>query len=88
MSVRKLYVIYDVVAQESGPINEFKNDGVAWRWFEEMLAKEKVDVKDFILMHVGTCDHELNSVTGESPREVMANVNMEEATMEDVVDAS
>ena len=53
-----LYVIYDVVAQESGSILELKNDAVAQRIVQNMLRENKLSAKDFRLYLLGRYDNE------------------------------
>ena len=67
----KLYVVYDRVAEESGPVFEAKNNGVAWRKYARMLNSEKDLVKysDYMLLCVGKVDHDLNKVEGIFPAE-------------------
>jgi hypothetical protein len=61
-----LYVIYDRVAEESGPIFEAKNDLVADRNFKKLLSEHKTELSnDFKLLRIGTFDHETNGVQGE-----------------------
>lgn len=71
-----LYVIHDRVQEESGRINEFKNDATAFRAYCEWRDKQP-NPDDFQLLCVGRIDHELNTITEESPsREVYPNVNL------------
>lgn len=60
-----LYVIYDRVAEESGPVYEAKNDGVASRMYAEFLRKITARPEDYLLLRVGTIDHRTSLVTGE-----------------------
>lgn len=51
--VMKLYALYDRVAEESGPIAEAKNDGVALRMYQHMLASKQLPPDDYQLICVG-----------------------------------
>jgi len=63
---RKLYVIYDRVAMESGPIFEAKNDGIARRQFENAMENQRY-AHEQALLRVGEINHETNLVVGEIP---------------------
>jgi len=62
-----IYVMYDRVAQESGPVWEAKNDGVAVRGFNQMLEKSRVPPEEYRLLRVASMDKETNEVTPVSP---------------------
>lgn len=57
----ELYVIYDKVAMESGPVFEAKNQGVAQRNFVRFMAKTDSG-EDFRLLRLGTIDHDTQLV--------------------------
>ncbi len=70
---RRLYVIYDKVALESGPNFEAKNDGIALRNFQRFIAEKKNEdnlffATDMELIRVGTIDKETNEI-GSAPEE-------------------
>ena len=75
-----MYVVFDKVAEESGPIFEAKNDAIALRKFNTMLQSEKVyDQGDYDLFYMGTVDHEKNIVYGIiDPKKVIASLDMED----------
>lgn len=52
----ELYTIYDVVADECGPIFQAKNFPVATRYVEEMLKGASVKLSDYYLKQVGYFD--------------------------------
>lgn len=59
-----LYVIFDRVAEESGPIFEAKNDGTAARAARDLVATAKgARAHEFQLLKLGTIDHEKNAIT-------------------------
>lgn len=55
--INNLYVVYDKVAEESGPIFEAKNDGVAQRASNTMLENTPRKY-EFELWSLGNIDHE------------------------------
>lgn len=65
----RLYVIWDRVSEDAGPISGYKNDGVALREFQkyiEKLVEQGHNREDFDLMYVGTYDNEdPNILSGE-----------------------
>lgn len=66
-----LYVVYDRVAEESGPIYEAVNDGVALRQFRRLQEKMQTDPSEHWLMHIGYYDNKKNTVTGCAARQVV-----------------
>lgn len=74
--VNQVYVIYDRTAEESGPVFEAKNDGVALRNFQ-MMVKDKPFSEDYVLLHIGEIDHGTSVMRGTlDPREVIPTVSM------------
>lgn len=59
----ELYTIYDVVADECGPIFQAKNFPVATRYVEEMLKGTSVKLSDYYLKQVGCFDTDGCSVS-------------------------
>lgn len=55
--IQKLYVIYDKTAEEAGPIQCAKNDGIAVRIFKQSLL-EVTFPEDYRLFLVGSYDTE------------------------------
>lgn len=63
---KKLYVVFDKVAEEAMPIFEGKNDGVAWRKFADVRDKtEGIRIEDFDLYRVGSFDTETMVLEGD-----------------------
>jgi len=59
MAKMNLYVVYDKIAGECGPVFEAKNDGVAMRQYRHLINENPtVDQDDFSLMKVGKIDKE------------------------------
>lgn len=53
-----LYVIFDRVAEDSGPIFEAINDGVAHRNYRQFMLKvSPVDQDAYVLYRVGVVNH-------------------------------
>jgi len=70
-----IYTIYDKTAQESGPLLNAKNDGVALRQFQQATAKA-IDSSDYTLLFLGTFDHETNVIElADIVDEVAPNLN-------------
>lgn len=63
---RKLYVIYDRAAEESGPIYEAKNDAIALRNFSQVVDGKPFS-EDQELLCVGEIDHETHEIIVEWP---------------------
>lgn len=65
-----LYVVYDRLAEESGPVFEAKSDAVAVRAFNNMMAKSDAGtVGEFALFCMGSIDHGINKMLAdETPR--------------------
>ena len=58
MPCMRLYVIYDQVAQEGGPIFQAINDGVARRSYKAFLAQSQVEPNEYKLICVGVYNAE------------------------------
>lgn len=58
----KLYTIRDKVADEAGPIYQAKNDAIAVRQFNNLMANQQVDVVDYALYCVGEFDTEAMTI--------------------------
>jgi len=59
MSKMNLYVVYDKIAGECGPVFEAKNDAVARRQYNHLVSSNPGIVQeDFELMQVGVIDKE------------------------------
>jgi hypothetical protein len=59
-----LYVIYDVLAEECGPIFEAKNDAVAARQYRNVMASRKAgDQAEYQLHCVGDIDELQMAIT-------------------------
>lgn len=64
MANQCLFVVFDRVAEESGPIFEAVNVGVALRRYKEILNKSNVYPEEYQLLQVGTFDHTTNKLLG------------------------
>lgn len=75
---QKLYVIFDKVAQEAGPIQCAKNDGIARRMFRSAI-KDAPFPMDFKIMCVGEYDSETVMFDIYSaPNEILDDMEVEE----------
>lgn len=54
----ELFTIYDKVAQEAGPLFQAKNLYVAMRYVNEMIKDNKINLKEYDLVRLGTFDSE------------------------------
>lgn len=52
-----LYVVFDKIAEECGPIFQAKNDGIACRQFVQLMDKNP-SKDEFKLICIGSMDHE------------------------------
>lgn len=76
---RNLYVIYDRVANESGPVFEAPTDGVAHRRYKSLMAEqthEWFDETDYTLIIVGSICKVTNIVEAIKPKEVYINLSL------------
>lgn len=58
-----LYVVYDKVAQEGGPVYTAKNDAVAQRMFQGLINDTGINPVDYQLLHVAAYDNGALSAT-------------------------
>ena len=78
---RRLYTIYDLVAEEGIQIFEAINDRTAQRSFEKFQSDateqhKLFEVTDFILVHLGEIDKTTNVITAESPAQVRISLRL------------
>lgn len=62
-----LYVVFDVLAGESGPVFESKNDETAARAFRRLLQEQRSVSSEYRLMRIGTIDHAGSVLVVEQP---------------------
>ena len=58
-----LYVVYDKIAQESGPVYTAKNDVVAQRMYQGLINDTGINPADYQLLHVAAYDNGALSAT-------------------------
>lgn len=67
--ITQLYVIYDRIAQECGPIFEAKNDGVAFRMYRDLIQSKEKDPnftqEEYICYRISSFDRETMVLTPE-----------------------
>lgn len=74
-----IYVIFDKVAEQAGPLFQAKNDGVAMRMVSVMKAqKQIVNDDDYSLLFLGKYDDELCEVEGKEVRVVNVSMSLTE----------
>lgn len=68
--VSRVYVVFDRLATESGPLFEAKNDAVARRQYDQLLSKVgRPD--EYQLLCLGLMDHDVNRLSVfDLPQEV------------------
>lgn len=73
-----LYVVYDKTALEASPIFQAKNDGVAWRQFQDLLNNSpQVPPEELKLLKLGQFDSEtLKLHITEKAEEININLGM------------
>ena len=77
MGLKGLYVVYDKVACESGPIIEAKNDAVALRMYTTMASKQQIHTPDFKLMKIGLYDADMMVIKAlDLPEEIVGKMDM------------
>lgn len=81
--LKNLYCIYDKVAQESGPIFEAKNDGVAERMYFDLVHNQQknpvFDQNDYQLLCLGSFDSESSKIVPLSEsRHIVLNQEVED----------
>lgn len=80
----RLYVFFDRVKVEAGPIYQFKNDSEALRQFDHLIQRIEVDEKAVVrpehlqLLFIGEFDTEKGEGGFCKPSEVIINVNLED----------
>jgi hypothetical protein len=75
--ITQLYTVRDRVAEESGPIFQAKNDGIAYRAYSELLqsaTNSKPD--DYMLLHLGSYDNETTTIKTTTVRQVYIGLTM------------
>lgn len=78
-----LYTLYDKIAMQCGNIFQAKNDGVALRLTEGVLANQPVP-DDFKLLRLGSWNDEVTAITVEAvPQEVSIATVLEKFEKED-----
>lgn len=73
-----LYVVFDIVAEESMAIWESRNDGTALRSFQKsVIENDDIPEKEMKLLCLGSIDHGSNVIDVEvNPREVIPSVDL------------
>ena len=70
----RLYVIYDKVAEEAGPIFQAINDGIAVRQFAQTMKDVPYSIREeYVLYGIGEVDSKTLVVTGNPAYELNAD---------------
>lgn len=78
-----IYVVYDKVAQESGPIFESKNDGTAIRSFRRLLAEVPKELhEEYQLLCIGSVFRDKNEISVQSEWYIVPESILTEAVNE------
>ena len=66
----RIYVVYDRLACESGPLFEAKNDAVSRRQYDKLIQRT-ARPEEYQLLCIGMMDHDVNKLTVfDKPEEV------------------
>nr|WAE43350.1 MAG: hypothetical protein [Microviridae sp.] len=72
----KLYVIYDILAEECGPVYEAKNDDIAVRMYKRLWEKEPAGrSNEFWLFCVGEIDRKNMEINAVKATRIELNVS-------------
>lgn len=74
----KYYSIFDVLAEEFGPLFVAKNDAVAARMYKNLALQERVNPSDYSLRFVLELDTENGFVFYNRPREVDIEISVKD----------
>jgi len=75
--MKNLYVIYDTIGEETGPVFESVNDGVALRAREQMLKEVPEKYQDsFQLLYIGAVNDKGILTPCNPVKEVKANAEI------------
>lgn len=78
--VMRVYMIFDRLAEEAGPVFEQKNDAVALRAYRKMLKSQGESPDEYQLLWIGTIDHRtVKCVINDSPVEVVSGAEVPNA---------
>lgn len=73
----QIYVIYDRVAMESGPIFEARNDGVAFRQYSAVVQRAKgANAEEYQLLKLGEIDHDTNVISPCDAEEIYIGLQL------------
>lgn len=61
--VFELYTVRDLLAEESGPVFQAKNEAIAQRNYHRMMEEQKLNPEEYELTKVGTFDSEEGTLT-------------------------
>jgi len=73
-----LYTVFDVIADEAGPLFEAKNDRVAVRQYQNLLSQSRLDASEYKLYQVGVFNHDSMELSDLQTREIKYNTEVED----------
>lgn len=82
--IQKIYVVFDKVAEESGPPFVSVNDGVAVRSYAKIMS-QVADPNDYALLCIGDFNTETAAIAPVSPVRVV-NVRLDKERMFAVIE--
>lgn len=78
-----LYTVYDIIAQEAGPVYEAVNNGVALRNYNSMLEKLDESVRgEYKLYMIGSRDTNTMKIIPIDPQEITVGTVFEAKSRE------
>lgn len=75
-----MYVIYDKVAKEAGPIFTSKTEGVAlrnWNAFVQNNDNKSLEIDDYDLLYIGMLDTEVPEIVDIEVKKIGIDIEME-----------
>jgi len=73
-----LYIVYDRVAEECGPIFEQPTDGAAKRLYRELMKDGKARQNEYKLLYIGKIDRSTGRITvPEHPTDIFVPEEVE-----------
>lgn len=71
--VKELYTVYDKIAEESGPVFEANNEGIAVRQTNHLLSQKGINPQEYQLLFLGYIDKKSGTIT---PTEVIMSIDI------------
>lgn len=81
-----VYVLHDVLAEESGPLFEAKNDAVAVRQVVNDMDKIRLKMSEFLLVCIGSFNHGTNEMIVDPHQVKLPDIAQQRAMLKEGVD--